>query len=155
MWLGHECGAIWRNRGERRTMPYPGISQLLSFREWWVYFPGSSTRTPAIAQGCPKSQIFHSHHRMGVDPPVAADWFLNPWSPGVNIVSRCNSHLTGLSRCRALAPWLRVSTDSFLLADFWSLPSQGHLVLLPLLACQGNSSVLLCSGGLEESLFLP
>lgn len=53
----------------RRAVPYTRISQLLSFHEWWVYFPESSTRNPlAIAQGCQKSQILHSHHRLWWSP---------------------------------------------------------------------------------------
>ena len=79
------------------------------------HLPGSPL---AIAQGCQKSQMLHSHHCMGADPSVASNRALNPHSPGVNIVPWCHSHLTELTRHHALTPDSRFSTDPLRLAHF-------------------------------------
>lgn len=107
----------------------------------------------------PKSSIPGYDYKMGQQPSAAAltvqksDLFSH--LPAIAVVGVTHAAITEVSRLHGSAPWPGVSTDPFWLANFQSLPSQGCPVLLPLTACQGNSSILLYSGGLKDSLFLP
>lgn len=182
MWLDHECGAGWRNWGNRSDRPQSGISQMLRLHEQWVSFPEFfTTLFFSFLHSSESSEVlgisFRPHMEAG--PHVTSGWCLNPQFLDVNIkwgrpqwwcsydlfhiswMAWCclaglpHSATTELWSLHALVLWPRLSADSFWLASCYSLPSQGHLILWPLIACWGNNSILPCSEELEERLFIP